>query len=157
MTDIALLWNADEGRADLALARGDLRLDDGLRTAILISLFSDALARGDDDLAQADGGPGDDRRGWWGDVPVGGETPRRVGSRLWLLRRAKATEGTRLRALTMVREALAWMIQDGVVDRLDVDAVLAGAPPDRLLLTLTLRRGAVSERFDLPWAVELSR
>jgi phage gp46-like protein len=157
MTDIALTWNAAEGRADLALAGGDLLLDQGLRTAVIISLFTDGLARGDDDLATAIGGNGEDRRGWWGDLPVGGETPRRIGSRLWLLRRAKATEGTRLRAVTMIREALAWMLQDGVVDRIEVEAVLAGTPPDRLLVTLTLRRGAVSDRFDLPWAIELSR
>lgn len=157
MTDIALTWNPEEGRADLSLTRGDLTLEEGLRTAVIISLFSDALARGDDDLGAAEGGNGGDRRGWWGDVPLPGEVPRRIGSRLWLLRRAKATEGTRLRAVTMVREALAWMIQDGVVDRIGVDAVLAGAPPDRILLTLTLFRGAVSERFDLPWAIEISK
>jgi phage gp46-like protein len=157
LTDIALTWNAAEGRADLAIAVGDFLLDQGLRTAVIISLFTDGLARGDDDLAGADGGNQGDRRGWWGDVPLVDEAPRRIGSRLWLLRRAKATEGTRLRAITMAQEALAWLRADGVVDRVEVDATLAGTPPDRLLMAVVLHRGAVSERFDLPWAVELSR
>lgn len=157
MTDIALTWNPAEGRADVSLTAGDLTREQGLRTAVIISLFTDGLARGDDDLADGDGGNKGDRRGWWGDVPLPGDAPRRIGSRLWLLRRAKATEGTRLRAITMVREALAWMVDDGLVDRIEVEAVLGGSPPDRLLMTLTLRRGAVSERFDVPWAIEISR
>lgn len=157
MTDIALTWNPAKGRADLSLAAGDFLLEQGLRTAVIISLFTDGLARGDDDLADGDGGNQGDRRGWWGDVPLAGEAPRRIGSRLWLLRRAKATEGTRLRAITMAQEALAWMRGDGLVDRIEVEATLAGTPPDRLLMTITLRRGAVSARFDLPWAIELSR
>lgn len=154
MTDLALVWNVAESRADLALAGGALLLDDGLRTAVLISLMTDATARDDDAI---DDGPAGDRRGWWGDVPLAGETTRPIGSRLWLLRRTKATEGTRLRALTMAREALAWMVQDGICQRIDIEAELQGNPPDRLAFGITLRRGGASPRFDVQWNFEGSR
>ena len=62
MTDIALSWDNAAWRADIGLARGDLATDDGLRTAVLISLFTDAPARDDDPLPA----PGY-RGGWWGD------------------------------------------------------------------------------------------
>lgn len=158
MTDAALVWNSEEGRADFALAAGDLAPEDGLRTAVTISLFTDRQARGDDDVADAAGSrDAEDRRGWWGDLPRPGLGTRLIGSRLWLLRRAKATEGTRLRAITMVREALAWMIEDGIVDRLEIEARFGGTPPDRLLLTVTLRRGSADARFDLAWQAEFAR
>ena len=59
--------------------------------AVIISLFTWRRARPDDDL------PGDLRMGWWGDsVP---EIPNdRIGSRLWLLSRAKLTVETVARA-----------------------------------------------------------
>jgi phage gp46-like protein len=153
MTDVALVWNADEGSADFALAGGGLLLEEGLRTAVIVSLMTDGLARADDDLA--DGGvPDGDRRGWWGDVPVTGQTARSIGSRLWLLRRAKATEGTRLRALTMAREALAWLVTDGVAERVDVTGRWGGNPPDRLFLTVTITRGGAASIYDLQWTAE---
>lgn len=154
MTDIALVWDVENSRADFALAGGGLLLDEGLRSAVLISLMTDATARDDDDIADGDAPTSGDRRGWWGDMPIEGESARPIGSRLWLLRRAKATEGTRLRALTMAREALAWMVDDGICQRVEVEAELQGSPPDRLLLGITLRRGASSPRFDIPWSFE---
>lgn len=154
MTDLALLWNADLGRADLALDRGDLAKDEGLRTAVIISLMTDAVARDDDDLADGDAPASGDRRGWWGDMPLPGEVARPIGSRLWLLRRAKAIEATRLRAIAMAEEALAWMVADGICQRVAVEAALQGSPPDRLALKVTLHRGGVSPRFDLLWYFE---
>lgn len=157
MTDIALVWDSVESRADLVISAGALLLDDGLRTAVLISLMTDATARDDDNLADGDAAAAGDRRGWWGDVPLAGEATRPIGSRLWLLRRAKATEGTRLRAVTMAREALAWMVQDGICQRIEIEAELQGNPPDRLAFGITLRRGGASPRFDIQWNFEGNR
>lgn len=76
MTDIALHWDAVLNCADIALKNGALDTDDGLRTAILISLFTDARALDDDVLPAPE-----DRRGWWGDaIPeIEGDI---IGSRL---------------------------------------------------------------------------
>ena len=63
MTDLALHFAPGAWSADLSILGGDLATDDGLRTAVIISLFTDARARADDPLPEADA----DRRGWWGD------------------------------------------------------------------------------------------
>lgn len=154
MTDLALVWDAEQERGDFALAGGALLLDEGLRTAITISLMTDARARDDDRLDDGADAAGGDRRGWWGDLALIGEAATPIGSRLWLLRRAKANEATRLRAVTMAQEALAWMVADGICQRVEVVAELQGSPPDRLALGVTLRRGGGSPRFDLLWSFE---
>jgi len=83
--------------------------------AVVISLFTWRRAAPDDDL------PGDQRMGWWGDsVPT---VPNdRIGSRLWLLARAKLTSETLTRATEYAREALHWLIDDGIAARVDVES-----------------------------------
>lgn len=82
--------------------------------AVIISLFTWRRARPDDDL------PGDLRMGWWGDsVP---EIPNdRIGSRLWLLGRAKIIPETLRRTKEYAEEALAWLVEDGIAARVDVE------------------------------------
>jgi phage gp46-like protein len=85
---IALDWGQTRITPDLALApSGAVAREDGLRTAILLSLFLDARAGEEDPLPDP---LNRDRRGWVGDVlaPTAGD---RIGSRLWLL--ARALEG----------------------------------------------------------------
>ena len=93
--------------------------------AIIISLFTWRRANPDDDL------PGDQRMGWWGDSfpPVEND---RIGSRLWLLGRAKLTAATVIRAREYAEEALRWLVEDGVAARVEVEAERIG------LLTLGL-------------------
>lgn len=157
MTDIALAWDPLLARADIAVANGDLVRDDGLRTAVLISLFTDTLARPDDEIPDGT----DDRRGWWGDTPVDGETADPIGSRLWLLARAKRTEETRRRAETYARDALAWMVTDGVAAAVAVSAVWAGDRGDQLHLTVTIERRSAGrtarEEFTVQWNAEAAR
>lgn len=160
MTDIATLLDPATLDGDwLMNGAGDLSGDAGLRTAIILSLFSDRTAAADDALPD----PRDaDRRGWWGDIGLDGAGPDPIGSRLWLLTRAKSTEETRRRAELYVREALAWMLADGVAAGIDVRAEWQGFARERLALAITLRRrtaaGTVADtRFDLTWSVEASR
>lgn len=116
MADIALVLADDGLSADLAIANGDLVMDDGLDTAVLISLFTDRRADSDDPIDTRDPFGA---RGWAGDLL--GLPGDRIGSRLWLLERATLPTDARFGgALTaaMVQqyavEALAWMIEDGV-------------------------------------------
>lgn len=106
MPDIATIWQPAEGRGDWVLAGPDLAKDQDLATAVLISLFTDRRADPDDRIPDGSRDP----RGWWGDAG----RARPLGSKLWLLERAKQTEATRLAAKDYVDEALAWMIEDGV-------------------------------------------
>lgn len=83
-----------------------------LSTAVLISLFTDRIAAPDDVIPDGSNDP----RGWWGDS---GNTVL-IGSRLWLLQRAKQTQETLQRANDYIVEALQWLIDDGVVAKFDI-------------------------------------
>lgn len=113
---LALAWNDDLQSADLRIENG-LVEDDTLATSIIISLFTDARARPSDILPNGD----TDRRGWVGDALSETEGDR-IGSRLWLLRRAKETEETRRRAAGYAREALTWIVETSMARGIDVSA-----------------------------------
>lgn len=169
--DIATFWNAGESRGDWALPTADaylrtpgggvvigadgfavpasgntdggnagLRSGHDLATAVLISLFTDAAAGPDDTIPDASANP----RGWWGDDAI--------GSKLWLLARAKRTPQTLLLAIAYIRQALAWLVTDGVAADVAVSAEwqaggrLAGA------VSVTRADGAVATvPFDYAW------
>lgn len=142
---IALDWGPSP-TPDLAVTpAGRIARDEGLRSAVLLSLFLDARARPEDPLPDARDG---DRRGWVGDAlsPDAGD---RMGSRLWLLSREKQTEGVRVRAEIYAREALAWLVADGLATALDVTATW------RSRGVLDLRVRVVPGLFDETFAVSL--
>ena len=117
--DVAIVWNAERTAADWRFeGAGLLAMARPIETAVIVSLFTDRRARGDDILV-----PGEtDRRGWWGEQ-LDGEV---VGSRLWLLRRAKRLPETLKKAEDYIREALAWMIEDELCASIDVSAEWLG-------------------------------
>lgn len=146
MTDVALLYDAASGAIDMAIAGGQLVVHDGMRSAILVSLFTDARARADDPLPE----PGADRRGWWGDCALradGDET----GSRLWLLSREKIVPATLIRAREYVEEALAWLVEDGIASAVAVE--VETIRPQTLAIGVTIARGAGPDRqrYDFVW------
>lgn len=96
-----------------------LAVRDPLPRAVVISLFTWGRAKPDDAL------PGADRMGWWGDTYAPNEGDR-IGSRLWLLARAKITAQTPMQAKQYAEEALAWLITDGVASHVLVDAERQG-------------------------------
>ena len=115
MPDVALTYR--NGIIDLDFGDGGTAIDDGLRTAVIISLFSDRKAEADDELP--DGGK--DLRGWWGDIHPQVEEDL-IGSRLWLLSRSKQTASVLRRAETYARESLQWMLDDRVATLVEVTA-----------------------------------
>lgn len=107
MADVALVWNNDIGAGDPCVVGADLLADDGLETAVLLSLFSNRRVR-EEEIP-----PGQTwRRGWWGDLLA--DDQDEIGSKLWLLEREKQTPTVLVRAEGYSREALAWMVTDGV-------------------------------------------
>jgi phage gp46-like protein len=91
-----------------------VRTDNGLRNAVIISLFTDRRAVPDDRLPAEDG----DRRGCWMDM----FDDHVKGSRLWLLDREKQKDDVPQRAEIYSKEGLAWLIDDGVASSIVVDA-----------------------------------
>lgn len=117
MSDIALLWDGEAFAADLGVESNDLVPDDGLKTAVLLSLFTDRRAEDGDQLPAGE----TDRRGWWADgVPV--VAGDQMGSRLWLLAREKQTPAIRERLQKYAAEALQWLVDDKVAERVEVAA-----------------------------------
>lgn len=117
MSDILTVSSGLPPAMDWQLAGGNLAADDGLDSAVLISLFTDRRANDDDVLPDAGG----DRRGWWGDS-YNPDSKDRIGSRLWLLSREKQLAKVLTRAQDYAEEALAWLVADGVASRVTVIA-----------------------------------
>ncbi|MCM0018496.1 MAG: phage GP46 family protein [Tagaea sp.] len=133
--DIAIAFDGETLTSDWLVANGDLSTDRGLASAVIVSLFSDARALPGDRLPEEPAPPWDqvgqrapfaNRRGFWGDAikpPQVAAGARHVtGSRLWLLEREKILPETLARAEAYAREALAWLLDDGVARRIDVAA-----------------------------------
>lgn len=145
MTDLALIWNVDLGAGDLAVVDGGLQTEEGLRTAVLVSLFTDRRARADDALPADDG----DRRGWWGDAAPA-TAGDQLGSRLWLLAREKRLTAVLARARDYCDEALAWMIEDGVARAVTVEVEAQGAV--LAIAVEILRPDGARSRFETAWS-----
>jgi phage gp46-like protein len=107
---------------DLALNEDDgdhLVLDESLVTAVLISLLTERRCDPSEAPDPSDLG------GWFGDsYPA--EPGDALGSRLWTLLGAPMVPATLVRAEGYVREALEWMVTDGVLtSQNDIAAELA--------------------------------
>lgn len=152
MGDIALIWGEDN-LGDIATAGADLQTDEGLQTAVLISLFTDRRASVDEQLPAGE----TSRRGWWGDVqpPVTGDE---IGSRLWLLYREKQLDSVVARAEEYAREALQWLIDDKVARRVEV--LVDGTKYQELDIQVSIYRpsgDAVHFRYNYAWQSQAAK
>lgn len=147
---ISLAYDNIAQRADLVRASGaNLTTDEGLETAVTISLFTDARATVEDDVPE-----GADLRGWWGARYLD-STERELGSKLWLLHRQKVSEETINQAVALAREALNWMVDDGVASDVRVTATKLRA--NILVLTVEIQRPrAAAKRWRNTWEVQLA-
>lgn len=148
--DLALRFSTTDLAADLAVEANDLARDDGLETAVLLSLFLDRRADDGDALP----GGESDRRGWWGDA-LGGAGDDRIGSRLWLLSREKQQASVLPQVEEYAREALQWLVDDLVAEGVDVAASIPRA--GWLELAVTIHRPAiepVTYRFNAVWSAQ---
>ncbi|SMF94358.1 Mu-like prophage protein gp46 [Methylomagnum ishizawai] len=145
MSDIAI--RPDGTGFDFGLLEGDLEMDATLETAIWISLFTDRRLPDDQALP-----PGvDDRRGCWMDAypEVPGDA---MGSLLWLLAYEKWSEPARQKAEAWAREALQWLLDDGVAEAVDVVATLPRPLMLGLAVAITDPAGRVSAcQTTAPW------
>lgn len=126
--------------------------DEPLVRAVIISLFTWRRANPDDQL------PGSELQGWWGDTYVLDSAPAgdRIGSRLWLLARTTITADTPDRAVEYAKEALQWLIDDGIAAAVDVQAERMGLDGVALAVQVTRSTQAddatLNVRFDNLWS-----
>ena len=150
MTDIAITWDPPNLRGDWTALLGGLATDEGLRSAVLVSLFT--WRRASPDYVPP-AGSGAERHGHWSDTYTG----RQIGSRLWQLRRAKKTDDTTLLNLaqTYCQEALQWLLDDGVATQVFVRATWHGQSIGATVIDLYVnisRPGSDQIGFAFAWA-----
>ncbi len=153
MSDIGLFWDSINGAADFSLTDNDLTADETLESAIMLSLFVDRRADDGDVLPYSE----TDRRGWWADAVPSVEGDK-IGSKLWLLQRSKQTADTLARAAQYAREALQWLIEDGVAERVDVESEIVAHGIMGLKVTVTRPTvDSVTYRYQYTWAAQEAR
>ena len=157
--DIRINWNLDfmEGDYTFDSVLQDLESDEGLETAVIISLFTDRRANEDDILPDPNSL---DRRGWWGDLTTSFEDDQ-IGSRLWLLEREKTLENVPVRAKKYAEEALQWLIDDGITKKIEVETERQGIPGnDRLAIAVRIFKPdgtVVRFRYLTQWIAQEAR
>lgn len=141
--DIALTYSQELDAFDVSIdaAAADLSREESLVTAMILSLMCDRTAQASEVEA------GGDRRGWWADAFA--EDGDRFGSRLWLLEREKQTEQTLQRARSYIREALYWLLDDGLATAMSVVVFV----PHRgwLIAQVQLTLDGDSRRYRFEW------
>jgi len=146
MTDLRITRGADFG-IDFEIAKNDLVTDEGLESAVAISLFCDARATAGDELPEGE----TDRRGWWADEFIEHGT---LGSKLWLLDRKPPTEPNLRLAEQFAIDALDWMVTELVVSKVEAQVSFADGVRS-ILVRLTRPSGAdvrVRYRYGINWA-----
>ncbi len=158
--DIRIVWDTDlnEGNFNFLTDEQDLESDNGLETAVIISLFSDRRAKKDDILPDSNS---TDRRGWWGDLVSPAVEGDQIGSRLWLLNREKTLESVLIRAKEYIEEGLLWMLEDGVVAKIEVETERQGMPGnDRLVIGVKIQKidgNEIALDFEAQWIGQAAR
>ena len=141
--DMALI-QTPSGKLDIVFQDYDMQQDDGLRTAILLSLFVDASAKQGDVLPDGGG----NKRGFWASPEL--------GSRLWLLDRSKQTDAVLQAARDYADEALLWLVDDGVAQSVDVQTSWLRTGLIILRVTVFKKDGSsASYKFEQTWEQSL--
>lgn len=111
-------FDVGEACPDMIIENGDLKADNGLETATLISFFSNKRVRFEE-LP-----PGHiDRQGWWADL-ISEPQDDEIGSKLWRLEAiGKVTTRTIVELENNIKDALEWMLEDGIAGKIIVTAL----------------------------------
>lgn len=139
------------------LATYALELEDTLQTAIILSLFTDKRASPDDRLPLNE----TNRRGWVGDEFMSdgfSDRPDNWGTLLWLLYIGKVTDDVPAKAVFTCKEGLAWLVRDGIADRIEVTAQWVGDRADRLAIRPQIfKPGQITPVYDVLWGTSIRR
>lgn len=120
MTDFKIRYDEEKGCYDLVMDEdGSLVFENSLDNAINMSLFCDA--RADESEVQVP----ELRRGWWGNTL--NDDGHEIGSKLWLLSQRRSSQATLNSAKDYINTCLKWMIDDGIVSKIDVSTAFNSA------------------------------
>lgn len=140
--DLKLVWNEDLQEFDISISDTGEQLENGLESAVIMSLFCDRRADPDDEVDNSD-----DLRGWWGDL-VSETAFDTFGSKLWILARSKATQENLNLAKQYAEDALQWMIDDEIIAGVEVETERQGLANFILAMKVTiLKKDGTDETF----------
>jgi phage gp46-like protein len=141
MTDLRLHHTDDGGEIDVV--GGRVTMDDGLETAAYISLFGgNELDAGQDSTAG---------KTWWGNVDEEDRTRRLVSETQHLLRALPATAANLRRIEDAAVRDLAWMVDAGAADAVEVTAFLPARNTVRLVGSITVDGAVFPFDFQRQW------
>ena len=139
----------NHGRFDISIDSGQIEQEDGLETAIWVSLFTDARA----DSSQV--ARPEYRRGWPGNL-VSQVEGRQLGGLLWLIDQRRLTQGTLNAAIDYARGALSWMVTDGLLLSVEVSGAIVPRYGIQLNVVLTSRSGATETKYVKLWEATIN-
>jgi phage gp46-like protein len=154
MSDLRLS-RTTEWDFDLEFTGEDLVIGDDLETAVVVSLFTWARRAADD----PDPTPGSDPMGWWADETLE-DANDFLGSKWWLAEGSKITPDLFMQVGQWGQQALAWMLEDKVADRVEILPERSTIQADRVdvLVRIIQPAGAAVEyRYRLNWEAQASR
>lgn len=145
MTDIAIIPDGYFAPFDIYVSEAGFLSDEGLQTAVTISLFTDR--RLPDGTPHPDGMS--DMRGYWGDV--GESDGYQWGSLLWTLYRQVITNSVITSCREFCEQALQWMVDDGIAQSVTVTAERAGTYQINIGVTIVKRDTLETLRYSYVW------
>lgn len=142
--DVKLLL--ENGQFDIVIEDGDFANEDGFDTAVWVSLFSDARATVSQVLTP------EKRRGWLGNL-VSEKPERQLGGYLWLAEQRRLTQDTVNEIVDYARKALNYMIEDGLVLKIDVTGEIIPRTGIELLIVITSLDGLTTNHVVHMWQI----
>lgn len=133
---------------DFSIEECDIALDPGIKTAVIISLFTDAR------IPESVHFTGD-RRGYWGDV-VEKEDYVSTGSLIWTLKRERISRKTIDLLKQYCKDALNWMITDNVADEIIINIDKSVQNVNMLLVKIFIFKNKKNLlRYNFNWQSEI--
>lgn len=143
--DIKIKWDSTTLKGDLVKIIGDLEREEGLETAVSMSIFTKRRVT-EEELKENGFSDLSEKGGWWADQYSDAEDDQ-IGSKLWLLTRAKTTEQTLVKAQEYVYDGLLWMIEDNVASEINVIVERLGQiGNDVLCINVEIRRDSDTQQ-----------
>ena len=157
MADVSFIRrNTNDPFCDMVIVDGDIAFGDELESMVLVSLLTDTRATTDEfkeaKLSLVEN-PNNVIKlgGWWGDTYASIQGSK-IGSKLWLNSRQKATNDVRINTVDYAEQALQYLIDDGIVSTIEIEANWTGSGIMEMLITIKRPDGSLEEfRYQFAW------
>jgi phage gp46-like protein len=143
MQDVKLAIN-DQGYYDLVIENGSIAGVEGLDTAILVSIYTDARAPAStvsDPLM---------RRGWVGNI-LNVNLERELGSILWIADTSRVDQNTLNYFNRETKACLKWMLDDGIVKNIIINSEIVDSKNIKVNISLIKLNQTEADKYSILW------